>query len=239
MFYDPIFPGLLTLPSNHFAFAAANTVSSLPGDLYNPLWLYGPTGTGKTALVHAMLQRLQDRNPTAQARYIQAEDLLQSLLNAIRRSALPQHRTEFSRLDMLVVDHMNILFDKPFSQIMVGDFLADLVKNGCQVVFCSTRSPQEMRHLTRILKHQCEFLLHMDILAPSPKERLTLTRTLARELGVPLTGSMTCRIAFAGHSPSRIRCLLTQLSAQQHLLGAGTADLSMALDQLLTREAAV
>lgn len=239
MYTEPCFPGLLTLPSNRFAFAACEAVAAHPGSIYNPLWIYGPTGTGKTALLRSMLLQLRNRNPADRVRYVQAEDFLRSLFNAISGGYVPQFRAELARLDVLVVDHVNTMADQPTTQQVVGKLLAELAANGCQVVLASARIPRRMGTLARVLDRRCAFTLRVDIILPNPRERLTLTRAFARELEVPLTGSMAPRIAFAGRSPSRILFLVTQLSARRRLLGPEAGDLSEALDQLLTREVPV
>lgn len=239
MSYETIFPGLLTLGCNRFAFGAAQAVVHLPGKCYNPLWIYGPTGSGKTALLHAMCRQMQQLHPQLQIRYVQAEDFLRSHINAISGNYLPQFQEELARLDVLIVDHLNILYSNSFTQSSVAKLLAQTEARGCQVILASTRSPQEMRQLHLGLKHRCQWLLYVNIYAPVAQERLELTRTMARELKVPLARTMASRIAFAGRSPSRIRCLLTHLAARRQLLGMESGELSEALDQLITREVEV
>lgn len=239
MYTQSPFPGLLTLPSNRFAFGACTAVAHQPGRIYNPLWIYGPTGTGKTTLLHSLLLQIRERNPAARIRYVQAEDFLRSHINAIAGGYCPEFRTELAQLDVLVLDHVNILERAEFTQLSVGKLLAEVASGGCQVILASTRNPRQIRTLARTLERRCEFGLRVDISLPTAQERLAITRTFARELEVPLTKSLAPRIAFAGRSPSRIRFLLTHLSARLRLLGQEAGDLGEVLDQLLAKEVPV
>lgn len=239
MYNEPSFPGLLTLPSNRIAFAAGNSVAACPGDAFNPLWIYGPSGTGKTALLQAMLLRIRERSPDLRLMYIQADDFIRRLVNAIQCHTMAEYRALFTKLDVLVVDHISILEGKFMTQQIAGALLADLVAGGCQVILASAFSPRQLKYLRHILNGRCAYSLQLSIDTPSSRERLDITRQMAQEMNVPLTGSMAIRIACAARSPSHIRCILSHLAARQQLLGADAADLSEVLNVLLRKECVV
>ena len=239
MYSYPAVPGLLTLASNRFAFAAGVTAAALPGSASNPLWIYGPAGTGKTALLQAMLRQSRSNAQKLRIRYIHAEEFVQDLCLAMAKRSVEEYRAALSGLDVLMVDDLDLLCGKSATQNTVGNLLSDLVSGGCQVVLASCMSPDQLNELKLRLVRRCEFALWADISLPSPRERLALTRFLARELAVPLTDSMAPRIAFACRRPSEIRCLLAQLAYRRALLGADAEEPCRILDRLLAKEAAV
>ena len=235
----PTIPGLLTLPGNRFAFAAGVAAAALPGNTYNPLWIYGPTGTGKSALLQAMLRQSRSSDPQLRIRYVHAEEFVQELCLATKKRTVDEFRAALNELDILMVDDLDLLQGMSVTQDTVGHIFSNLAAGGCQVVLASCLSPDQLNGLKLCLARRCEFALWADISLPAPRERLALTRYLARELAVPLTGSMAPRIAFAGRTPGEIRHLLAQLAYRRELLGPDAEAPETALDRLLAKEAAV
>jgi chromosomal replication initiator protein len=102
--------------SNELATAAASAVAEAPGKVYNPLFVYGPTGLGKTHLMHAVGHALLARHPHLRIRYLPAEDFTNAYIDAIQHRVMQQFRRQFRELDVLLVDDVHFLRGKDATQ---------------------------------------------------------------------------------------------------------------------------
>ena len=231
----PIFDSLYQGKSNRFARAALYTVAHSPGDTYNPLWIYGPSGTGKTALLDATAAALGDHPSRPLILRIQAEQLVYDMIRAIDHKCTEAFRARILGFQVILVDHMDMLCGKSQSQLEVGRLLAMAAAQGSQVILASACKPGELESLQQKLTAYCPWLLCCDIAAPEPAERLTIARQLARAQDLPLSDQMACHITSATQTPAQIRCIIHHLAARRKLLRPEEDDLSEALDHLLER----
>ncbi len=231
MFNIHTFPGLHCVRSNRFAFAAATGVVHQPGKMYNPLWIYGPSGTGKTALLRSMAAQLSDNH--LQIISTDAEGLVHDLIYAIQTGTTEDFRAHYLRADVLFVDHLDYLRDKSFTQQTLGDLFAESAQLGHQVVLSSTRPAAELRNLHDLILARCEWFLRADIQLPDFADQMTLLSLMAQDLGLTLTTKMSAQIITFAKSPSQLRSCLSHLSARAALLSEDQAELADALERLL------
>lgn len=233
---SPIFAALHQGPSNRFACAALHAVAHAPGRCYNPLWLTGPTGTGKTALLQATAAALLEHPSRPLILRVHAEQLVRDLIRAIERRTTDDFRARILGFQVILVDHVDHLSDKPQTQLELGRLMEMAAAQGSQVILASACSPAGLMSLHRTLTAHCPDLLCCDILAPELEERLAIVRHVARARELPLSDRMACRIAAATCSPAQIRCIIEHLAARRKLLQLEQTALAEALDHLLARE---
>ena len=235
----PIFDALYQGPSNRFACAALNVVANTPGGVYNPLWLYGPSGTGKTALLSATAAALRDHPSRPLILRIDAEQLVHDMIRAIEHRSTEEFRARILGFQVILVDHADYLDGRCHTQAQVGLLLGEAVRLGTQVLLASSCGPAVLEDLEQKFQTYCPWLLHCDLPLPPPEERLVITRHMARERALPLSERMACQITHATQTPAQIRCIIHHLSARRKLLQLEEAGLSAALDHLLEREVCV
>ena len=226
------FPGLHCLRSNRFAFSAATSVVHKPGEMYNPLWIYGPSGTGKTALLRSMAAQLSNHH--LQIISVDAEQLVCDLICAIQTDTNVEFRAHYLQADVLIVDHLDSLRDKLITQQVLGNLFAESTRLSHQVILSSTRPAQELCNLHDELLTRCEWFLCADIQLPNFTDQMALLSRLAQDLGLTLTTTMSAQIINFAKSPSQLRSCLSHLAARSALLSEDQAALSDALERLLT-----
>ena len=229
-----IFNTLYQGPSNRFACGALTAIAHMPGEMYNPLWLHGPSGVGKTAMLHATADALRDHPSRPLVLYIQAERLVHDLIRAIQRNCTEDFRARILSFRVILVDHADCRCGMEVTQRSVAMLLLEAVNQGSQVILVSCCKPAELPWVEKVFNATCQWRLCCDISAPSLEERLAIVRLLSQAL--PLPDQMVSRIAHAAHTPARIRCIIQHLSARRKLLRLEEAALSEALDHLLERE---
>ena len=229
-----IFNTLYQGPSNRFACGALTAIAHMPGEIYNPLWLHGPSGVGKTAMLHATADALRDHPSRPLVLYIQAERLVHDMIRAIQRNCTDEFRARILSFRVILVDHADCLCGMEVTQRSVAKLLLEAVNQGSQVILVSCCQPAELPWVEKVFNATCEWRLCCDISAPSLEERLAIVRLLSQAL--PLPDQMVSRIAHAAHTPARIRCIIQHLAARRKLLRLEEAALSEALDHLLERE---
>lgn len=237
MFETPIFDALHQGDSNRFARVALSAIAHSPGDLYNPLWLYGPSGIGKTALLDATAAALRDHLSRPLILRIHAEQLVQDMIHAIQHHSTAELRARLLGFQVIVLDHTDSLIGKSFTQAQVGQLLVMAAQQGCQVILASSCKPDLLDSLEQTLAAHCPWLLCCDVPAPEPEERLLIAQRMARERKLPLTDPMVHRIANATQTPAQIQCIILHLAARRKLLQLAEDALPEALDHLLEREA--
>ena len=130
-------------PSNRFAEAAAEAVAKDPGRTYNPLFLYGGVGLGKTHLLHSIARHISQNNPSHRVMYVPSERFINEFIDAIRFERMKDFRAKYRSVDCLLIDDIQFLMNKESSQeefFYTFNTLYDLKK---QIVICSDRTPKE------------------------------------------------------------------------------------------------
>lgn len=175
--------------NNEFAHAASFRVAEQPGaDGYNPLFICGPTGMGKTHLLNAVGNQIRAKNPHARICYISAERFLNECVSSIRRSEMDKFRLRYrERCDVLLMDDIQILGRGEAVQEEFFHTLNDFFEKGHQVVVASDRMPKDIKGLEDRIRTRLEWGLIADIQMPDIETRLAILRYKAekRELRIP------------------------------------------------------
>jgi chromosomal replication initiator protein len=211
-------------PGNRFAHAAALAVAELPGEAYNPLFLYGEPGLGKTHLLVSIANYLQRRRPDMTVVYTTAERFTSEFVSALRGGggrAADRFKTRYRGVGALLIDDIQFLEDKPKTEDEFFHTFNELYSAGSQIVLSSDRPPEAMERLTERLRDRFAWGLTVQVDQPDVRTRVVLLRRLAAEraIGVP-DGEVLRQIAVA--VPANLRKLegaLTRVAAFSSLIG--------------------
>jgi chromosomal replication initiator protein len=169
--------------SNQFAAAAAEAVAEQPGRTYNPLYLYGGSGLGKTHLLHAIANLLAETSPTQKVAYMTTEQFVNELINCIQRKQMEAFRQTFRSVDMLLLDDIQFIAGKERTQEEFFHTFNTLQSTGRQVVFTSDARPADIPGLEERLRSRFLQGLIADIQPPDLETRCAILREKARAVG--------------------------------------------------------
>lgn len=165
------FDTFLVHPSNQFAYYAAKAVADRPGVAYNPLIIYGKEGLGKTHLMHAIGSAILDKHSTWKVFLLAAECLGENIVTATTYSKLNEWEDIFKTMDVLLIDDIQSLDWKPFTQDKVFHILNSLYEKQKQIVLTSNKWPGEMPHIRHTLITRFKRNLVADIQPPEIRIR--------------------------------------------------------------------
>jgi chromosomal replication initiator protein len=180
--------------SNRLAYDAARAVVDEPGGPFNPLFVYGGVGLGKTHLLRAVGNGLAARSPHEGVIYISAESFVNEMIVAIERRTMERFHARFRKIGTLIVDDVQFLAGKRRSQEEFHHTVKTLHEARKQVVLASDRPPQELADIEDTLRSRFGAGLLADIKAPDPVLRDALVRRKAVELEVPLGESLVTEL---------------------------------------------
>jgi len=169
--------------SNQFASAAAEAVADRPGEAYNPLYLYGGSGLGKTHLLHAIAHRVAASEPARRIVYMTTEQFVNELINCIRRKRMEVFRQTFRGVDILLLDDIQFIAGKERTQEEFFHTFNTLQSTGRQVVFTSDSRPGDIPGLEERLRSRFLQGLIADIQPPDLETRCAILREKARAIG--------------------------------------------------------
>ena len=172
--------------SNKMAHAAAMAVAEHPGSSYNPLFIYGNSGLGKTHLMRAIGHSIYERNPNARIAYVKGDEFTNELVSAIRNSTQEQFRAKFRNVELLLMDDIQFIAGKQQTQNEFFHTFNDIYEAGHQIVITSDRPPIEMSLLDDRLRTRFEGGLMVDIAPPDLETRMAIIRNKAAQLGLIL-----------------------------------------------------
>ena len=186
-------------PSNQFATAAAEAVADRPGEAYNPLYIYGGSGLGKTHLLHAIAHRVDDRYKRRKTKlkvvYMTTEQFVNELINCIRRKQMELFRQTFRGVDILLLDDIQFIAGKEQTQQEFFHTFNTLQSTGRQVVFTSDARPADIPGLEERLRSRFLQGLIADIQPPDLETRCAILREKARAIGWELPEDVVLFIA--------------------------------------------
>lgn len=222
------FDSFVVGPSNRFAAAAAMSVSEKPGTNYNPLFIYGPAGLGKTHLLNAVGHHSRELYPDLSVRYVTSENFLNDFIECIRRRRVDDFKQRFRSVDVLLLDDVQFFEGK--EQILEEFFhtFNDLHESGKQMVISSDRHPRNLSSLEDRLRSRFEWGLITDIHPPDVETRLAILRRNAEFAPRPVPIDVLEFIAtLVSDNIRELEGALTRVTAYAALTN-GKIDLEMA-----------
>src|SRR3990172_8591551 len=184
---DYTFESLAVSDSNQLAYTAAMTVASSPGTKYNPLFLYGTVGVGKTHLLNSIANKVFDERPENKIIYLTTEEFTNEVVEAIRDKTTAHLRKKFRNVDILLLDDVQFLAGKERVQEELFHTFNTLVDKGEQIVFSSDRPPHEIRKIEKRLESRLEGGLAVDIGPPDFELRTAILLIKSKKYGLNLT----------------------------------------------------
>ncbi len=192
---DFTFDNFIVGPSNEFAHAAASAVSKKPAQVYNPLYLYGPSGLGKTHLLYAIAGEIEQRFPDYKIVYIRAEQFTNELIQSIHSGRTQEFRDKYRSADLLLMDDVQFIAGKDSTQEEFFHTFNSLYEDHRQIVLTSDRPPSDMPRLEDRLKTRFESGLIVSIDPPDYETRMAIIQNKALSLGMEMPNDVCSYIA--------------------------------------------
>ena len=189
------FDNFVVGPSNRFAHSAAIAVSKTPGQVYNPLFIYGPPGVGKTHLLYAIANGIRKTNPAANIVYIKGDQFTIELIEAIQNGKNIEFRSKYREADLFLIDDVQFIAGKEATQEEFFHTFNKLYEEHKQIVMTSDRKPSDMSTLEDRLKSRFEWGLLADIQPPDYETRMAILKNKAKQLGLQLDDDVCNYIA--------------------------------------------
>ena len=192
---DLTFENFIVGSSNKFAHAAAQAVAATPGKAYNPLFIYGNSGLGKTHLLNAICLEIKKNIPNCKIIYTSGEDFTNELVQSIERKTMPAFHDKYRTADVLLVDDIQFIAGKTQTQEEFFHTFNALTQDNKQIILTSDRPPKEIARLEDRIKTRFEWGLLADIQPPDIETRMAIIKSKADNLGLKLPDEIVQYIA--------------------------------------------
>ncbi|HET7676480.1 MAG TPA: chromosomal replication initiator protein DnaA [Candidatus Limnocylindrales bacterium] len=184
------FANFIVGSANRLAHAASLSVAERPGHAYNPLFLYGGVGLGKTHLMHAIGNQVIARFPRKRVVYATSEKFTNEFITSIQQGKIDDFRARYRKIDLLLIDDIQFIADKERTQEEFFHTFNAIHEDGKQIVLSSDRPPKQIVTLEERLRSRFEWGLIADLTAPDLETRIAILRAKAEEQSVPITSDV-------------------------------------------------
>ncbi|HEY7737239.1 MAG TPA: chromosomal replication initiator protein DnaA [Candidatus Limnocylindrales bacterium] len=184
------FSNFIVGSANRLAHAASLSVAERPGHAYNPLFLYGGVGLGKTHLMHAIGNQVIGKFPRKKVVYATSEKFTNEFITSIQQGRIDDFRSRYRRIDLLLIDDIQFIADKERTQEEFFHTFNAIHEDGKQIVLSSDRPPKAILTLEERLRSRFEWGLIADLTAPDLETRIAILRSKAEEGAVPITSDV-------------------------------------------------
>ncbi len=198
-----VFETFIVGKGNELAHAAAQAVASRPGDAYNPLFIYGGVGLGKTHLLQAIAHKMLETNPNLRILYVSSEKFTNEFVSAVKEGRAKEFKERYRNVDLLLIDDIQFIGGKEQTQEEFFHTFNELHQQSKQVVLTSDRPPKQIPALEDRLRSRFEWGMIVDVSAPDVETRSAILQAKAQEKNFPLPEDAAYLIAVSVQSNIR------------------------------------
>ncbi|GAW68323.1 chromosomal replication initiation protein [Geoanaerobacter pelophilus] len=214
------FESFVSGPSNQFAYAASQAVANKPATNYNPLFIYGGVGLGKTHLVNAIGNHILAKNPKAKICYYSSEKFMNEMINSLRYKKMDEFRNKFRKMDLLLIDDIQFMAGKEATQEEFFHTFNALYESHKQIVVTSDKFPKDIPGLEERLRSRFEWGLIADIQPPGIETKVAILKKKSDMHAVNLPDDVALFLAEGANSNIReLEGMLIRLEAFASLTG--------------------
>ena len=193
--FEYTFDNFIVGNSNKFAHAACIAVADKPAQDYNPLFIYGPSGLGKTHLLYAVTNEIKRKNPDANIIYIKGEDFTNQLIDSISKKSVAKFRDKYRTCDVLLIDDIQFIAGKMSTQEEFFHTFNALHEDGKQIILASDRPPKDIETLEERIRTRFEWGLIADIQPPDLELRVAIFKNKLFQAGISVSDDIITFLA--------------------------------------------
>lgn len=212
--FEYTFENFIVGSSNKFAHAACLAVADRPAQAYNPLFIYGPSGLGKTHLLYAITNELKNKKKDIKIIYIKSEDFTNQMIDSLSRQAMNEFRDKYRSCDVLLIDDIQFIAGKVSTQEEIFHTFNALYEAGSQIILTSDRPPRDIKPLEDRLESRFEWGLIADIQPPDLELRVAILKKKAEQVNVKISDDVLTFLA------ENLRSNIRQIEGAIKKLGA-------------------
>ena len=220
--FEYTFDNFIVGNSNKFAHAACLAVADRPARDYNPLFIYGPSGLGKTHLLSAIVNKIKEKKPDAKVIYIKGDDFTNQMVESLSKHQMPEFHNKYRSCDILLIDDIQFIAGKTSTQEEFFHTFNTLYEEHKQIILTSDRPPKDIQPLEERLRSRFEWGIIADIQPPDIELRIAIIKKKAEQVSITIPDDVLTFLA--ENLRSNIRQLegaIKKLSAQSFVYGNG------------------